>query len=150
MKKAILYLLIATAIIAYTPECNAQLKADFGFGADFKTSHPVFKLSAGYEVKKVLIEIVEQPNITREVNAPKYFGARAGYNFGAIIPSIGYYYNYYNADDKQKNKWVGLGYSVKYVYMLGEQGGLFVEALYLNKGEQLIYDRYNMIKTLFS
>lgn len=130
-------ILITVFICSY--QASAQLKADIGLGLNYNSElHPMARMSFGYELNKVNVETVFQPSITREINPDAYSGIKAGYNFSNLIPMIGYYYDYRSADNKDENKWSGIGYSLKYVYRLGHRGGLFVEGLYLNKSTQLI------------
>lgn len=116
----------------------AQVKVDIGAGYNFSCSHAVVKLSVGYEVKKIVIEAVEQPTVTHDAGNPNYFGLKAGYNIHGVIPMVGYMYNYTSADDKSKNKGA-VGYSLKYVYTLGDPGGLFVEGLYVHKVVEIVF-----------
>ena len=137
--KFFVILLIATLILAAIPTCKGQIKADFGAGLIYKSElHPMAKISFGYELYKVNIETVFQPTISRDANTPLYTGIKAGYNINGLIPMIGYYYRYASGDDKRQNGWVGLGYSIKYVYLLGDQGGLFAEAAYINESVSVI------------
>ena len=125
------------------PDCKAQLKADIGLGMNYnKELRPMAKIGFGYELKKVVTEFVFQPTISRQSNPDTYFGVKAGYNISGLIPTIGYYYDYRSADDKEQNKWAGVGYSLKYVYLLGEQGGLFLEGMHVNKSTQVIAGFY--------
>ena len=134
--KFVALLLIATFILS---KCNAQLKADIGAGLIYNTElHPMAKISFGYELNHVNIETVFQPTISRDANTPLYIGIKAGYNICGLIPMIGYYYRYASGEDKRQNGWVGLGYSLKYVYLLGDQGGLFAEAAYINESVSTI------------
>ena len=111
----------------------SQAFVDFGAGAAKVISSkkvpdcvvPVMKISAGYQFGNIVTEAVLQPSITRKVNAPSYFGLKAGYNLNGFIPSIGALYNYRNADDVSMNRWE-VGYALKYQYSVGTNGGLFV------------------------
>lgn len=118
---------------------------DFGMGAakvisaakDDNNIIPVGKISAGYQFDNNLVaEAVLQPSITRIVNAPCYLGAKAGYNFHGLVPSIGALYNYRNADDVSMNRWE-MGCALKYQNEIGENGGLYVEAMYTRSSIQL-------------
>lgn len=121
-------------------KADGQINADIGAGLNYnKELHPAFKISFGYELHKVVTEFVYQPTISKVVNEPTMFiGLKTGYNYKGFVPMVGYYYAHVNADDKSKNKWAGVGYSLKYVYVLGDAGGLFLEGLYLNKSYHLI------------
>jgi len=129
---------ISIAILITVIMCSsakAQAKTDIGLGMNYnKELRPMAKISVSYELNKVNIETVFQPTISRQANPDTYFGVKAGYNIHNLIPMIGYYYDYRSAE----NEWAGVGYSLKYVYLLGEQGGLFMEGLYVNKSTQLI------------
>lgn len=125
-------LIISVAILAIVALCStkaySQMHAEVGVGV---SDHPVGKLSFGYQLAGVVIEAVEQPSITKQANSDNYFGFKAGYSIAGLVPMIGYYYDYKSADDKARNKW-GVGYSLKYIYLLGDAGGLFAEGTYIN------------------
>jgi len=137
--KAILIVIILLA--SFTS--NAQF-LDFGGGVAKVTKAakvpncvvPVMKISAGYQFGNVVAEGVLQPAITRETNAPAYFGAKLGYNLHGFIPSVGALYNYRNADDVSMNRWE-IGYALKYQLRITDNGGLFAEALYTNSSYSL-------------
>lgn len=114
---------------------QSQIFANFGAGIETSKSYPVARISAGYEHNKVVIEAVEQFTITRAVNSSNYLGMKAGYNIHNFVPAVGYYYNYRNADNKEQNHGAA-GYSLKYILILGEIGGPYAEALYIEKSVQ--------------
>jgi hypothetical protein len=94
------------------------------------------KISAGYQFRNVVAEAVMQPAISRKTNTPCYLGAKIGYNLHGLIPSIGYLYNYRNADDVSMNRWE-VGYALKYQFQINDNGGLFAEVLYTKSSYQL-------------
>lgn len=99
------------------------------------TIAPVAKLSLSYQFSNIMLEAIEMPTITRTVNAPNYFGMRAGYNIASsgIIPSIGYFYTLRSEDDPAQNKWAP-GIALKYQFNINERGGLYCEASYMKSG----------------
>jgi hypothetical protein len=134
--------IVVIMLAAFTS--HAQAFVDFGAGAAKVTKAakvpncvvPVMKISAGYQFGNVVAEGVLQPAITKETNAPSYFGAKLGYNLHGFIPSIGALYNYRNADDVSMNRWE-VGYALKYQIRVNDNGGLFAEALYANSSYSL-------------
>jgi hypothetical protein len=131
-------LTVVILLAAFTSHAQAFL--DFGGGAAKINSKvavvPVMKISAGCQFGSIVTEGVLQPSITREADAPSYFGAKLGYNLHGFIPSIGYLYNYRSADDVSMNRWQ-IGYAIKYQLPVGDNGGLFAEALYTNSSYSL-------------
>src|SRR5665647_2799393 len=127
MKKLFFILLLLPAIV------GAQVHFGLGAGYDVSKSKPLANINIGYTASNnIMIEAVMQPAITRAVNSDHYFGGKIGYNIHNLVPAVGYYYNYKNADDKAMNKWIGVGYSLKYILPVNDNGGLYAEALYLN------------------
>jgi hypothetical protein len=137
MKNQIL-MIVVILLASFTSHAQAFL--DFGGGAAKVNSKvaavPVMKISAGYQFGNIVTEGVLQPSITRQSDAPSYFGIKAGYNLHGFIPSIGALYNYRSADDNSMNHWQ-IGYALKYQLAVGDNGGLFAEALYTNSSYSL-------------
>ena len=137
MKKIFLLLAIFT-----TTQINAQLFTDLGVGAAYQVNEmpkkylPMFKLSVGYEFSNIVIEAIEQVAITRQANSPNYFGLKIGYHFNGFVPSAGYLYNYSNSDNPENNGWY-TGVALKYQLQVNDNGGLYVEGLYINKSAML-------------
>ena len=132
MKKLIISIALIIPIITF-----GQAHFDMGYGiVKSESTFPVMKISAGYEINKVVTEIIMQPAITRKVNAPSYFGLKAGYNFHNLIPSIGYLYNYKSADNKRMNSW-GIGYGLKYQIQVNDNGGVYIEGMYVGGNYEL-------------
>lgn len=100
-----------------------------------KNMAPVVKISAGYQIKNIVLETEERPTITREVNAPNFFGAKAGYNIRGFVPAAGYYFNLKNEDNPENNS-SSFGYSLKYQVMISENGGLYAEGVMIDKSYQ--------------
>lgn len=109
---------------------RAQFHANFGAG--YGNHNPAFQLSAGYQVNKAVMEGTIISSLGRHVNSDHYFGAKAGYEVGNFVPSVGYYFNYRNADDKQQNH-AAAGFSLKYLLHVNDNGGFYAEALYIEK-----------------
>ena len=114
---------------------QSQIFVDFAGGVETSKIYPVGHISAGYEHNNIVIEAVEQFTITRAVNSSNYLGLKVGYNVHNFVPAVGYYYNYRNADNKEQNHGAA-GYSLKYILILGEIGGPYAEALYIEKSVQ--------------
>ena len=129
---------IGLAMIVLMPLLShAQAHLDFGGGiVKSQDVFPVMKISVGYQINNVVTEALMQPAVTRKVNAPRYFGLKAGYNFHNIIPSIGYLYNYKSADDKRMNGW-DIGYALKYQIQENDNGGVYIEGMYVNCNYEL-------------
>lgn len=130
-------------ILSFLPLASmAQLRMGMGAGYDASNHKCIGNINFNYTAtNNAVIEAVMQPSLTRHINAANYFGMKAGYSFHNIIPSIGYYYNYSSADDKGMNKWVGVGYSLKYMKDI-QRGGVFAEGDYINKTIQVITGVY--------
>jgi hypothetical protein len=122
----------------------AQAHIDFGGGIASVTSAQkvessnaaVMKISGGYQFGNIVTEAVIQPSLSRGVNTPCYLGAKIGYNIQGLIPSIGYLYNYRNADDVSMNRWE-VGYALKYQFEVGENGGIYIEGMYTKSAIEL-------------
>lgn len=117
----------------------AQVNADLGAGYDVKSGQVISSLSVGFQSHNVVTEAVLTPTLTRKINCGNYAGFKIGYNIAGagIIPSIGYYYNYYNNDQKfQYNCWC-VGYSLKAIIPVNDNGGLFLNGMYINHSEQV-------------
>lgn len=122
----------------------SQAHVDFGFGAANVIASekneaylaPVMKISAGYQFENNIdIEGMIQPSLTRKVNTSNYLGLKAGYNFQGLLPSVGYLYNYRNADDVSMNRWEA-AFALKYQFEVNDNGGLYIEALYTKSSYQ--------------
>lgn len=150
MKKFILLLIVLLPLATF-----AQIYIEMGGGAEYlqngvatgednagketgiKNVFPVMKLAVGAEFNNsIVVETVLQAGITRTKNVGAYFGFKGGYNFGNIVPAVGFYYGYLDADNTDKNAG-HVGYSLRYQKFVNEQAGLFVEGLYINKTAQL-------------
>lgn len=115
----------------------AQAHVDFGGGiVKSQDVFPVMKISVGYQFNNVVTEALMQPAVTRKVNAPRYFGLKAGYNFHNIITSVGYLYNYKSADDKRMNGW-DIGYALEYQIQVNDNGGVYIEGMYVGGNYEL-------------
>lgn len=137
MKKIITIIMLIAATGA-----KAQFHTGIGAGTDFR--FPVACLNLGYEFKGgVMLEGEIQPSITRNVAANNYVSVKLGYSFqlpadneAGIIPSISYCYNRKSADYTELNgSYVGI--SMKLYTMINDQGGLFVNTLYVHHTAQL-------------
>jgi len=128
--------LFCTTLFIFPIVLMAQVHIELGVGANVKTKNPICKIAFGMEVNKVVLEVVEQPTITRKINSPNYFGGRAGYNINGFVPSVGYFYSHASSDDKGCNEWF-VGYALKYQYVLTENGGLYAEAMYINNQPEI-------------
>lgn len=106
---------------------------------------PAVKISAGYQIKNIVLEAEERPAITREVNAPNYFGAKAGVNIGGFVPAAGYYFNFRNEDNPENNHG-SFGYSLEYQVMINDRGGLYAEGMVINKSFQITAGAHIEIK----
>lgn len=132
-------LCVILMVVSFSGFSQAYLDFGGGLGKDHIAGLiPAMKISVGYQFQNnIVAEGIIQPSITRKVNAPNYFGVKAGYNFNGFIPSIGALYNYRNSDDVSMNRWE-VGYALKYQFPLNENGGLFAEALYTKSSYQLM------------
>ena len=143
MKKLFIFLLI----IMLTTATTAQARTNIGAGWNLDSNVPVVAMNLSYESKKIVFEGVFNPTATRRVNGTNYTGFRLGYNIAGVIPSVGYYYNFYNSDQKKEfNKW-RVGYSVKVARIINEDGGIFLNGLYSNSVQLTIGFFINLIKT---
>lgn len=117
----------------------AQVSADPGAGYDVKTGQVISSLGIAYQSHNVVTEAVLTPTLTRKINCGNYAGFKIGYNIAGtgIIPSIGYYYNFYNNDQKfQYNCWC-VGYSLKAIIPVNDNGGLFLNGMYIHHSAQI-------------
>jgi hypothetical protein len=148
MKKVIFFILLISPGVL-----RAQFFANLGVGAatfeqkipfNGEGSHalssqfivPVVKMAAGFEMRHIVLEAALRPTLTRQSNSPNNFGVKAGYHINHFIPAIGYYYNYSNSDNPGNNT-AGIGYSLQYIIPINRNGGLYVEAAYMNNSTQL-------------
>ena len=130
MKKFIILLFLFPAI------CQAQPVVDWGYGFDLQTGKPVMKLAAGYEANNIQAQAVMSASLSRSVNTNNYFGIKAGYDIAGIIPSVGYYYDLRNGDDKSVNQYYP-GISLKGVLPINERGGIYLDGMYINKSFEI-------------
>lgn len=129
----------------------AQLHIEMGVGASHSTYTgldyfnepepvakilPLFKVAVGVEFKKVVAETFIQATTTQSRNSPVLFGGKVGYNFNGLIPSIGYYFNYWNSEITYYN-WQAPGFALKYQRMVTEWAGLYVEGTVVKKNYQV-------------
>ena len=133
MKKLFLLPVILLSITAFS-----QVHMELGYGASLPVGQlkeqpkkvlPVLKFAIGYEFDNIVVEASEEFVMTRVKNAPNLLGLKAGYNFNGLIPSVGMFYNYANADDRSNNGWHP-GFSLKYQVQINDNGGLFAEGFY--------------------
>lgn len=145
--------LIIIAAIIFPNLIFAQLQMELGLGATqskyplktyegkrYEVSEilPVVKFSFGYQFNRVLIEVSENPTISRHRNAPKLIGGKVGYEIvDGLMPTVGYYFNYCNSDDRSFNTW-NLGVGLKYLKIVNDNAGLFVEGLVSGNNYQLV------------
>lgn len=132
MKK---YLLLFIALLPFA--CFAQFSAGFGLGYDFKSSKALFTMNTAYELEHIKLEGELTPALSRSVDANNFMGFKIGYDIANFItPSVGYYYGLVSTDNKELNGYY-VGYSVKVVHQLNDHGGLFFNAMLINKQCQL-------------
>jgi hypothetical protein len=108
---------------------HAQLNVTLGAGTDFKNS--VANMGLGYETNNMIMEASISPSITRNVNTHNYMGIAAGYHVGPFIPAIGYYYDHVSSDKTDLNKYY-VGYSIKAVKEINDNGGVYLSGMYIN------------------
>lgn len=133
MKKIIF--IVLTLIICYS--INAQGYMDFGGGYDITKSKGIGNINFGAEVRHVVVSGVIQPSIRRSNNENNYLGMSIGYDIKNIIPTIGYYYNVVNNEDKGANS-NSIGYGLKVILpLLENKTGLYVKCLYIDNQYQL-------------
>lgn len=125
--------LVGLILLAHTT--SAQISFDMGAGYNIRAKTPLMQLQVSGEKDNAVIGFKMDASITRKINSPTYYGFHIGYDIAGsgLIACIGGYSNYASADDKSQNGFVGLGYTIRYNYIIGEQGGLFAESMYLNK-----------------
>lgn len=128
-----LFLLLILIIPA---SLHAQLYVDFGGGMETSAGRPIANISVGFQHSNVIVEAVEQVTISRVANNTNLFGLKAGYNYKNFIPAVGYYYNYRSSDNKEMNH-AAAGFSLKYFLNLNPNGGLYAEAMYVEKVVQV-------------
>ena len=121
----------------------AQVQIDFGAGAarlneglptetGSRNLFYTLNISAAYKVNNVVIGGDFIPEFGGSVtNTPSYYGLKAGYSIGSITPTVGYYRAFISSDNPELNKYV-VGYSLDYYYEMGEPGGIFGRAMYIN------------------
>lgn len=109
---------------------------DAGKAETTKAILPAFKLAIGYEIGSIVIEVAEQPTLSRLVNSPKLFGLKAGYDINGFVPFVGYFIDHCNSDNTDYNsKFFGFG--IKYSFQINDNGGLYIEGLRAGKNSQL-------------
>ena len=147
MKKQLFVCLLCVVLLSLSKHCTAQPHFDMGAGYDLMSHHTIANLAAGYTAGALMIEGQMRPSISRSVFASNYFGGRAGITFpmstevegyygATVTPCIGYYYNLRSSDDKSLNS-SAPGYSIKYCVPVNENGGLYADAMYIEKRVQL-------------
>ena len=137
MKNLLIIMLLTLPLFS-----QGQVSMDFGGGAArmnqisekemTKIMVPVVKVGIGYQLSNIVAELMMQPTLTNLVNSPNYFGGKIGYDFHNIIASAGYFYNLCNSDLPENNGGA-FGYSLKYRVPINENGGLYAEAIRINK-----------------
>ena len=118
----------------------AQLQMSIGAGYNFN-EHPIYSLNAGYEKERITINGGFQRSLTRATSSTIIAGFEAGYNLlsagdsyllaQSIIISAGYWHISYNTDQKAELASWRPSLSIRYIRMLSENGGLFVNTMYL-------------------
>jgi hypothetical protein len=147
MKNLLFVALLTFVTLSLSKGLQAQPHFDMGAGYDLMNHHTIGTIAAGYTVNQVMIEGQMKPSITRAAPSNNYFGGRVGItfpmnnevegNYGATItPCIGYYYNLRSGDDKSLN-YSAPGYSIKYCVPINVNGGLYADAMYIEKSVQL-------------
>lgn len=114
---------------------KSQISIDMGAGYNAMAQTSLMQLQVQGEKNNVVMGFKLDFSLTRKINSPNYYGPHIGYDIAGsgLIASVGGYSNYASADDKSKNGFVGLGYTLRYNYNIGEQGGLFIETMYVDK-----------------
>lgn len=140
MKKKIKLLISLLAFFS----CNSsksQLNTAMGLGYDLN-GRAIATLSIGATVAKIVeIQAEERPSLSRNSFAHNYIGGSLGLNMLnkddglSIILGEGYYYDLKSQDKTSLNKYY-FGTFVKSIIMINDNGGLFVQALYINSGAQ--------------
>lgn len=136
-KKTIIMLMVLMPFISM-----AQMTSSLGYGYDLN-GRAMAKWSVGYTAFQIVeLEGEIRPSISRNIFAHNYVGFRGGIH--AVNPDesglfliigAGYYYDMRSQDKKSWNKDY-LGTFVKGGTMLNENGGLFLEGLFINNSAQ--------------
>lgn len=97
----------------------------------------------GYEKDIVVMDAEIRPNLTRNLPINNYCGFKLGLNLInpdedglSIIPGLGYYYDFRSMDKTKTNAYY-FGYSLKSIIQVTNDGGLFIEGMYINKSAQI-------------
>ena len=92
-------------------------------GGGLHNLNPMFQIEAGYQNNIVLMGSYEAIP-TREAKAVNlYYGFKAGYEVKGFTPQIGYFFS--------KQCYSGLAYFLKYCVEINDNGGVYLEAGYL-------------------
>lgn len=137
MKKLFILLIAFIPIISFS-----QVNTGMALGYDTH-GRAVAALSVGATIGKILeIQGEVRPSLSRSAFAHNYIGGRIGLNLInsdldglSIIPGAGYFYDLKSQDKPDLNKYYW-GAFLKSIIMVTENGGLFVDAMYINKSVQ--------------
>jgi len=105
-------------------------------GVGIHNTSPVFQIEAGYQNKIVLMGSYEAIPVREAKSINFYYGVKAGYEVKGFIPQIGYFFSH--------NGFQGLAYFVKYDVDINENGGIYIEAGYLEKTQVTVGFKINI------
>ena len=133
--KRVLKIEVLVCLLLLANTGKSQISIDMGAGYNAVAQTPFMQLQVQGEKNNAVMGFKLDFSLTKKTNSPNYYGFHIGYDIAGsgLIASVGAYSNYASADDKSQNGFVGLGYTLRYNYNIGEQGGLFIETMYVDK-----------------
>lgn len=115
---------------------NAQIQMGIGAGINLKNTYPIVNTFIGYRTSIFSLDAEIRPAATRKANTNSLSGLKFGIDLldreltnASLIASVGYFYNLRSYDKTKLNRYQ-FGYSLKGVWYLKYQNGLFVEIFY--------------------
>ena len=142
MKKV--FLSIAILFLAFVSKSQVQMLLAAGYNFN---KHPIYSLNAGYEKERITVNGGFQRSLTRATSSTIIAGFEAGYNLlsagdsyllaQSVIISGGYWHISYNTDQKANLASWKPSLSLRYIKMFTENGGLYVNAMYLKNNISL-------------